>query len=257
MKILKIIFAICLILILVHFINANIPFTHNTNKVNEGKILLETKWGGKAFTKFAPDQNNLGCWSNAFAQIFFYHKLQPCGKVSYQCTEGYQINEDLDNYNFDWTKFENEITDSTSESSINEIAKYCYFSATIVKKDFGRNKYLSKIMPVDLIEKHINVEASRYFNYKGLLQSGRKYKNIVIREIEFNRPLFLYYRNMSVSGSGHAVDIDGYRFENEKFMVHLNFGWGGKDNGWFNFFESIGTDGDTELRILITVKPIA
>lgn len=163
----------------------------------------------------------------------------------------------MNNHKFDWTKFRNEITDSTSQDIINEISLYCYSIATIVQKDFGKGGYITKLPPIENIEKQLNVNAKQYLNYKGLFHSKRKIKNIIVREIEANRPMYLYYRNMNVKGSGHSTVLDGYRFDDKNFKVHLNFGWGGRSDGWYNLFDSIATEGDTELRILITVQPIS
>ena len=212
--------------------------------------------GAEKYVQFSPEHNTHGCWSTTLAQIAYYHHLQPSGVSSYTCSKGYEINEDLSGHSFDWKKFQNEITDSTSQSDINEISRYCYYMATIVQKDFGKGRYLSKLPPTENIEKQLGVEATLYLNYKGLFHSQRKLRNIVIREIEGKRPLFFYYRNMDVSGSGHSVVLDGYRFDEDSFMVHLNFGWGGRNDGWYDMFSPIVIDGDTGLRMLMTVQPL-
>jgi len=181
--------------------------------------------------------------------------LQPSGISKFECSKGYKIYENLNTYTFNWNKFTDEITDSTSQDIINEISRYCYYISTIVQKDFGTGSYITKLPPITNIEKQLNVNTKLYFNYKSLFHSKRKIKNIVMREIEANRPMFLYYRNMNVKGSGHSVVLDGYRFENNIFKVHLNFGWGGRNDGWYNLYDSIATEGDTELRIFIAVQP--
>lgn len=61
----------------------------------------------------------------------------------------------------------------------------------------------------------------------------------------------LIYMKLYVLGNDYT-----YRFDGNVFMVHLNFGWGGKNNGWYNLFDSIATDGNTELRLFITVTPV-
>jgi hypothetical protein len=53
--------------------------------------LLRTEWDqADIYSKHTPTQVRLGCWSTAIAQILYYHKLSPKGKVNYQCTLGYQ-----------------------------------------------------------------------------------------------------------------------------------------------------------------------
>jgi hypothetical protein len=211
--------------------------------------------GSDNYALYTPELNTHGCWSTTFAQISYYHRLQPSGISNYVCSKGYKIHEDWNQLQFDLNNFENEITDSTSQEVINDMSRYCYSIATIVQKDFGTGRYITKLPPLKKIENQLDVKVHQYLAYKGLLQSNRKIRNIVIREIEANRPLFMYYRNMDVKGSGHSVVLDGYRFKNKNFEVHLNFGWGGRKDGWYNLFKSIAVEGDTQLRIFITLQP--
>jgi hypothetical protein len=240
------------------FLYANLPFTGPATRSNSGKALLQTHWMGEAkYAGFAPEpqSNTLGCWSTTFAQIAYFHRLSPTGISEYHCSKGYIINEDWNEHIVDWSHFDNRITDTTSSETVDEMARYCYAIATIVQKDFGTGKYVTRLPPITNLENQLNVKAKQYFNYRGLLHSKRKTQNIIMREIEAHRPLFLYYRNMQVKGSGHSVVLDGYRFSQGAFEVHLNFGWGGRKDGWYRLFESIATEGDTELRILITIRP--
>lgn len=258
MKLLRIVAIILSVAIVSFLLYRNIPFFPPSSRTNEAKILLSTHWMGEGdYVKFTPELNTHGCWSTTFSQIAYYHRLQPSGISNYECSKGYKINVNLNNHKFDWTKFRNEITDSTSQDIMNEISLYCYSIATIVQKDFGKGGYITKLPPIENIEKQLNVNTKQYLNYKGLFHSKRKIKNIIVREIEANRPMYLYYRNMNVKGSGHSVVLDGYRFDYNDFKVHLNFGWGGRSDGWYDLFESIATEGDTELRVLITVQPIS
>src|SRR5208337_3117280 len=38
----------------------------------------------------------------------------------------------------------------------------------------------------------------------------------------------------SVQSGGHAVVIDGYQNINGLDQVHINYGWGGSDNNWYD-----------------------
>lgn len=39
------------------------------------------------------------------------------------------------------------------------------------------------------------------------------------------------------NGSGHSIYTDGYGTHNGRWFYHMNFGWGGGSNGWYNFDE--------------------
>ena len=249
-----------LIVMVVLLSYANVPFFSASTRVNEGKTLIRTHWMGEGlYAQCAPGPESvtLGCWSTTFAQIAYYHQLQPTGSVQYVSSKGYSIKENLGDHIFDWEKFTTVLTDTTAQEVVDEVSRYCYSIATIVQKDFGLGRYMTKLPSIENIENRLNASATLYLNYKGLFQSKRKFRNIVIQEIEESRPLYLYYRNMSVSGSGHSVVLDGYRFDGDDFFVHLNFGWGGRKDGWYNLFEPIVLEGDTELRFLITLQPSA
>src|SRR5689334_17210302 len=57
--------------------------------------LLHTHWYQDGpFARFTPQQERLGCWSTAYAQILFYHRLPPTGHVAYTCSSGLKV--DLD-----------------------------------------------------------------------------------------------------------------------------------------------------------------
>lgn len=229
MRILKILLAVLLVTLVSYLVYANIPFFAPTSRTNQGRILLTAHWKGDGdFARYtpAPEEHTLGCWSTTFSQIFYFHKLQPYGSVHYRCSRGYEIDENLSDHKFNFAIFTDKMSDSTSETAISEIARYCYSVAAVVQKDFGTGRYITKLPPADSIESHFTVRVNRYLVYRGLFQSRRKIRNIVIREIESNRPLYLYYRNMHIKGSGHSVVLDGYRFDNGDFVVHLNFGWG-------------------------------
>jgi hypothetical protein len=65
-------------------------------------------------------------------------------------------------------------------------------------------------------------------------------------EIEDYRPCLLYLENMDGT-IPHAMVIDGYRYKQfgrtEKFQVHLNLGWYGNENGWYNYSDPVITIG--------------
>jgi hypothetical protein len=215
--------------------------------------LLHTNWGQRnEYARFSPDNLRLGCFSTAAAQILYYHRLQSLGRVSYQCTTGYQIDENLGAYTFDWNLFVDEFTDSTSELSINEVAKYAYFSAVVVQKDFGTGSYvLGTSARASSISTHYNCEAQVYTNSA---YSMDQIKQTIIQEIDERRPVLLYIRNLSQS-SYHAVVIDAYRLEADSFWVHINMGWEGYKNDWYDFDAPILNYNDNDYRKIVTIKP--
>lgn len=77
---------------------------------------------------------------------------------------------------------------------------------------------------------------------------------MVMTEINANRPLMFYFDNGK--DFGHAAVIDGYTQEKNSFLVHLNMGWGGLHDGWYDLFHRIiGVRDDLQTRFFVTINP--
>jgi hypothetical protein len=107
-----------------------------TSAAAEIQPLLTTQWGQRGlYAKYVPNNERLGCWSVALAQILYYHRVQPAGQVSYE-GDGYRVRESLD-HRFDWDLFADTVTEATPARKQNEVAKYCYYAAIVIGKDFA------------------------------------------------------------------------------------------------------------------------
>lgn len=222
----------------------------------EDSVFLKTHWkqmGG--FELFTPDKLRLGCWSTALAQIMNYHHLRPFGRVVYSSSKGYSIDENMDSTEVDFSKLPAQIDSSTSSSSIRALAKYNYYAALAVQKDFGTDNYLNKLAPPSLLEKHYKVKVSRYISWRRALPySPGKLKSLICEEISNNRPLFLHFADLE--NFGHSVVIDGYKQTEKEFLVHLNQGQGGPQDGWYDFDLDLLKEGARRLRVIYTFRPL-
>lgn len=229
--------------------------TMNRTSPTNDSILIKTKWkqmGG--FEKYTPDHLRLGCWSTALAQIMNYHQLKPFGKVSYISRNGYVINENIDSASVDFKKMVRLIDSGTTKSALDATARYNYYAALAVRKDFGTDRYMNKLAPSSLFEQHYKVKTSRYISWKHTFPySFGKLKKVISHELDLKRPLMLHFSDLK--GFGHTVVIDAYRIKNDKLIVHLNQGQGGPQDGWYNFDSSILQPNDDKLRVLYTFKP--
>jgi len=110
-----------------------------------GAYLLKTAWGGsEPLNMFAPKGSTLGCHASAFAQALYFHKLSPHGKVSYTCTNGTMISEDFSEYIPQWNRFALDKESGKKDiSATKETARYIYYVASVVRKDFGTDQYIA------------------------------------------------------------------------------------------------------------------
>ncbi|MDB5088971.1 MAG: hypothetical protein JWR09_2965 [Mucilaginibacter sp.] len=234
---------------------AILPYSIHGSPIADSS-LIKTHWkqmGG--FEKYTPDHLRLGCWSTALAQIVYYHHLKPFGYVAYVSSKGYRINENIDSSKINLSRLSFKIDSMTSRSEIDDLARYNYYAAIAIEKDFGTDNYMHKLASAGLLEKHYSIKVSRYISWQHILPyTTGKLENIISEEINHKRPVFLHFTNLK--NFGHSVVIDGYNRKGDNFMVHLNQGQGGPQDGWYNFDKDLLKEGDRSLRVIYTIKPI-
>ena len=88
------------------------------------------------------------------------------------------------------------------------------------------------------LEDHMGcVAAIDEYDKADFLQARDEVISLVKQEIDASRPLMLYFDNGD--DWGHAAVLDGYVERGDQFIVHLNMGWGGRYDGWYDLFHRI------------------
>ncbi len=228
-----------------------VSFLPSTNTIYPfDKDQMETDGG---FEKYTPDQMRLGCWSTTLAQIMYFHRLQPSGKVSYTSTKGHIIRKNLH-----IPAPPNELPlslDSLTPAFLAEaLARYNYYAALAIRKDFGTDHSMHSLAPANLLEQHYAVKVQRYLSWKRMFPSNLgKLSYIICGEINQNRPVLLHFSNLN--GFVHSVVIDAFKIKENRLYVHLNQGQGGPQDGWYDFDQAILKEGDDQLRVIYTFRP--
>jgi hypothetical protein len=230
-------------------------FPDKTKCMAESECLTKTRWkqmGG--FEKYTPDTMRLGCWSTALAQIVYYHKAKPFGHVEYTSRQGYRINETMDSTQFNFGLFTPTIDSTTSQESIDQLAKYNYYAALAVQKDFGTDRYMNKLVSASSLERHYQLKVNRYVSWRRFIPNTLgKLEKIIYNEINAKRPVFLHFANLK--DFGHSIVVDGYCYKEGVFMIHTNQGQGEPTDGWYAFQKGILRTDDNALRVVYTFKP--
>jgi hypothetical protein len=248
----------------------------NSNAVADDSYLLRTQWYQDGpFAQFTPNRVRVGCWSTAYAQILYYHRLKPTGRVTYECSSGHKIDVNLDQYRFDWNKFAGSVTAATPQETVEQLAQYSFATAAVVRKDFGTGSYRRVLSSVADLEAHFPVDAEIYVYVienppipLDVLKARVSSENIsnavdkaqivalLTTELGAGRPVYFHFANLKEFG--HSTVIDGIRKEGDRYMVHINFG----DvvtarNRWYDLFAPIEVKDDDILRAFVTIKPLA
>ncbi len=190
--------------------------------------LIATRWNQDgAYAALAPSRSLLGCWSVAFAQVLAFHRLEPSGRVRYRTRQGKAVDEEFAPIR--WERIVPRILPDTPQEDSAETARYCYDAAVVVQKDFGRGEYMDIARVPDEISEHYGCKVRR-------VESGLE--NTVKSELQASRPLVAYFNDIlgiRIVRNGHSAVFDGLAQEEGRLLVHVNFGWGGHSDGWYEF----------------------
>jgi len=223
-----------------------------------GKILLnspnrgEINWaqdnnnsGGcnPAYNEFCPEKDcDNGCYSRASAG---------CGAVALgQIMWYWQWPDNSSCRSYDWDLMPNELLSSSSDAEGDEIAH--------LLRDIGNKSNMTYWCAGSWAHTNKLVDALKNdFKYKGVEKKVRAnwfddvWNDLIRAEIDAGRPVL--YRGGNVVdlnlpdeiGNVHYFVVDGYHQNNLDFF-HVNWGWGGAWNGYFNFNDLTPQDDGTD-----------
>lgn len=205
-------------------------------------IMPNIKWDqGSPYNKMVPSGCPTGCVATALSQImYFYHyPEQGQGSHSYEW-KGTTHSVNFADYSYDWDlMFDSYNAVEHDEENINEVAKLNYHVGVAMDMMYapgGSGAYDSRV----------NERMRDYFGYNpyGTVVNRfcfglETWTSMLNRELALGHPV---YMSGSSSEAGHAFVLDGV---NTQGYYHVNWGWGGYYNGWFDISimkpEGVGT----------------
>lgn len=171
----------------------------------------------------------VGCGATALAMVMKYYNwpLNGTGSNSYT-TETLKIplSVDFSKTQYDWANMTGIYNSASTEVQKNAVATLMYHAAVAVNMDFNKS---SSSYTTDIAR-----ALFKYFSYDTNVQvyirnfyNNSEWNNLIKTELNNNRPV-LY--NGQADDSGHIFVCDGY---DENGLYHINWGWGGISDGYF------------------------
>lgn len=200
--------------------------------------LIETRWQQEApfNNDVQKDENGkpylVGCVAITMTQIMRYYKYPAVGKGS----NSYSMNGETLSANFSaspyqWDKMlpiyeKGKYTDEEAKA-VSELMRQVGISVNMDYKPGFSSSYTMSAQNALINNFGYNPDMNRYTrNY----YSEQEWMDMVYKELSEQRPIY-YSGNDSKWENGHAFVIDGYNAEGK---VHVNWGWGGYQDGYFN-----------------------
>lgn len=217
--------------------NILIPDNEKDN-IGEVKIQLDTpQWDqGKPYNDLCPVMNGKvapsGCVMTATAILMRFHQwpLKGIGVVPGYTTDayGYKLSERKLGHIYDWEDMPYIYKSYTSKQAEN-VATLMFDLGMMLKADYTPNEtgaYISDI-PIAL-QTYMDYDSNASVYYRNNF-SDNDWNELLKKELDNGRPVIYGGFNKQMSG-GHAFVLDGYTTKN---YYSVNWGWGGKYNGYF------------------------
>ena len=189
-----------------------------------------------------------GCVATAMAMILKYHNFPVKGKGthSYKTSSGLECSFDYGSTTFSWNEMRSQyVGGNYTTEEANAVAELMHACGVAVDMEYSPSS--SGAYPFKVGQALID-----YFGYDENLGyvcrqyfTSEEWMNMIKTELSERRPV-LY--NGASKDVGHEFVFDGYDSQD---MVHVNWGWGGLNNGYFEVVSldpsSPGIGGGTNL----------
>ena len=179
-----------------------------------------------------------GCTATATAQVMRYwrHPERGRGTHTYSTADYGQQTVVYDSSVYDWDNIPVRVNVGSPQAQRDAVAKLCYEVGVGMNMRYGTGAsgayahsggMLWRRSAEQALEKHF------YYNpgmYNACMEgyTEAEWDDLMSSELNAGRPLI--YTGSSSSG-GHAFVVDGY---DTTGLYHVNWGWGGVDNGFYN-----------------------
>lgn len=191
----------------------------------------------RSYNKFCPDWYDawegrcyVGCPAVAMGQLMWYWQWPyaasvPAAIYMTGVTHGGKVFHE-----YDWDLMPKYIDETTSESEIDNIAGFLRDCGYACNSIYMANGTSSDIYAAQRGMKNCFSYETDGVEWR-MFHNKKKWDQKIKDEIDALRPVI--YMGANDKAGGHAFVVDGYDANlNDKF--HINFGWGGKDNGCYS-----------------------
>jgi len=209
--------------------------TMMAEKAGSVSPLITTEWSQSSssgnYNGMCPGGTPSGCVATATAQIMKYHNHPPqgSGSHSYNHNDYGTLSANFGATQYDWTNMPNSLNSSSTQVQKDAINQLMFHIGVSLDMNYspGNSGAFSRDVPDVLVDNFFYSSTAQFIKRSHYSLSSWKTK--IEDELDANR--VVYHSGFCPSPqAGHAFVVDGY---NATGQFHLNWGWGGYANGYF------------------------
>lgn len=183
-----------------------------------------------------------GCNATAIAQIFKYYNYPTTGMENHCNTNAPTNCVDFSIQTYNYAAMPNNVTSSNAE-----VAKLIYHLGIAVDMQWSgisSNSFFASIP----MKKYFLYSPQMYSTATFMFNTTQELINGIKAELNAGRPVY-------AKGGNHFYLIDGYNLSDQ---FHMNFGWGGLYDGYYNITSVVNGAGTfTPTNFIFNIRPLA
>jgi len=194
--------------------------------------------GSPCYNYYTPNNYPTGCVATAMAQVMRYHSYPTTGigvhgftiKINGTSYTYYTRGGDGSGGVYNWDQMPYDPQSGVTTTQRQAIGALCYDAGVTVEMAYTSSASSGSLYNADQ-------QLTATFKYtnsiytQSLTSSGdSRLWNILNANLDAQLPVML---GIDGSVGGHAVIADGYGYTGEIMYHHINMGWGGNDNAWY------------------------
>lgn len=188
--------------------------------------LIKVNWNqGSPYNKYCPKSSYVGCVAVSLAQAMsvFKYPEQATGTHGYNSPFGTLAIEYDKEDPYDWEAI------MSGANNKDEVARLLYHCGVAVDMQYGLDgSGTQQVKAANALKTYFKYPSSVSFSWRSSYDGN--WEEMLIGELENGNPI-IYCGSPADGSTGHSFNIDGYDGQS---MFHLNWGWGGSNNGYFS-----------------------
>ncbi len=209
--------------------------------------------GENVFNLYTPNNWWSGCISTAVAQVLKYYNWPPVGSGSHSYNEddAGTLSADFGTTTYVWNDMLNSYSVIPTPTQREAVGLLIYHVGVAVEMDYGKEGSSASLSNAANAFSSYFRTSSEY-----LLSSNSTFYDRLYSNITYSKPVLF---NIGGTNLAHAVVVDGVQHNTDDTKYyHLNFGWGGISDAWYDINSNmVTTEGtyDTLYAAIIDIIP--
>lgn len=227
--------------------------------------MISSEWEQCApYNNMCPPHNGnipyTGCVATAMAQIMRYHQWPDKGEgtIQWTCQRDYASHDHIFNFEdapFDWGNMLDKYNGNATFDQENAVARLMYACGAAAEMQYGYSASGSFLyLGASGLTDYLKYDRGMEYLESQWIASLEEWDNICYTELSAGRPI-LYGGENDERHTRHAFVLDGY---SEEGLYHINWGFGGENNGYFKLTDFSYPGGNYRLNHVMVrgIKPM-